>query len=173
MRLVQDKVWCRRGISLLWGPQLLSEVAKPEEVLSIRGFMSLAEAWPEDLPSGGGCALVVAGVEACIDMMEPQDAESWLEEELRPRVISFQDEYNSQTALVLWLPDGRHRIRMARAADSYHWQCAHPWSDTTIPLGRLLWGGAESDVGRILDPGERNQDADGPGWVGLYHPRIS
>ena len=67
----------------------------------------------------------------------------------------------------------RHRIRMAPAADSYHWQCAHPWTDTKIPLGRLLWGGAESDVGRILDPGERNQDADGPAWVGLYHPRIS
>lgn len=173
MRLIQDKAWSRRGISFLWGPQLLAEVAKPHEVLSIRGFMAMAKAWPEDLPSGDGRTLVVAGVEGCIDVMEPQEAEAWLEEELRPRVISFQDEYENQTALVLWLPAGRHRIRMSPAGESYLWKCAPPWNNATIELGRLLWGGAESDVGRILDPTERNQDPDGPAWVGLFHPRIS
>ena len=173
MRLVQDRSWSRRGVSLLWGPQLLAEIAKPEDVLSIRGFFDLARKWPEDLPSGGGSTLVVAGVEGCLDLLPPEDAEHWLEEDLRPRVLGFQEEYESQTALVLWLPGGGNRVRMTRASESYLWHCGPPWTAQTIPLGRILWSGAENDVGRILDPREKNQDADGPAWVGLHHPRIS
>lgn len=173
MRLVHDKSWSRRGLSLLWGPELLAEIAKPEEVLSIRAFFELARQWPEDLPSGGGRALVVAGVEGCVDLLPPLEAQIWLEEELRPRMLGFQEEYESQTSLVFWLPEGRRRVRMTRATESYIWNCAGPWTNQTIPLGRILWGGAESDVGRILDPREKNQDFDGPAWVGLHHPRIS
>jgi len=173
MRLVQDKSWSRRGFALLWGPELLGEVAQPQDVLSIREFFSLARSWPEDLPSGGGQALVVSGVEGCVDVLPPADAEKWLEEELRPRMIDFQEEYESQTALVIWLPAGRHRVRMTRAEENYVWHCAPPWAGQTISLGRILWGGAEGDVGRILDPREKNQDFDGPAWVGLHHPRIS
>ncbi len=173
MRLVQDRVWYRRGLSLLWGPELLAEIAKPEEVLSIRGFFELARKWPEDLPSGGGQTLVVAGVEGCLDLLPPPEAATWLEEELRPRLLGFQEEYESQTALVFWLPAGRQRVRMTRAAESYVWHCAPPRQGETLPLGRILWSGAESDVGRILDPREKSQDFDGPAWVGLHHPRIS
>lgn len=173
MRLAKDKTWSRRGLSLLWSPELLAEIAKPEEALSIRGFFDLARKWPDDLPSGGGQTLVVAGVEGCIDVLPPSEAETWLEEELRPRVLGFQEEYESQTALVFWLPAGRQRLRMTPATDSYLWLCAPPWQGQTLPLGRLLWSGAESDVGRIIDPREKNQDADGPAWGGLHQPRIS
>jgi hypothetical protein len=173
MRLVQDSSWSRRGLSLLWGPELLAEVAKPEDVLSIRGFFDLARNWPQDLPSGGGRTLVVAGVEGCVDLLPPAQARIWLEEELRPRVLAFQDEYESQAALVLWLPDGRRRVRMVPATESYVWVCAGEWRNETIPLGQCLWSGAESDVGRILDTREKNQDFDGPAWIGLHHPRIS
>ena len=173
MRLVHDKSWSRRGLSLLWGPELLAEIARPEEVLSIRAFFDLARKWPDDLPSGGGQTLVVAGVEGCADVLPPPEAETWIEEELRPRLLRFQEEYESQTALVFWLPAGRQRVRMTRATESYLWHCAPPWQGQTLPLGRLLWSGAESDVGRILDPREKNRDFDGPAWVGLHHPRIS
>jgi hypothetical protein len=173
MRLVQDRSWSRRGLSLLWGPELLAEIAKPGEVLSVREFYRLARNWPEDLPSGEGRTLVVAGVEGCVDLLPPVEAQDWLEGELRPRVLGFQDEYDSQAALVLWLPDGRRRVRMTPATESYIWACAGPWRNETIPLGQALWSGAEGDVGRILDPRENNQDSDGPGWVGLHHPRIS
>jgi hypothetical protein len=173
MRLVQDRSWSRRGVSLLWGPETLAEIATPGEVLSIRGFFGLAGHWPADLPSGGGNTLVVAGVEGCVDVLPPEEAARWLEEELRPKILAFQGEYDSQAALILWLPSGRSRVRMRRATESYNWHCTPPWGNQTIPLGQILWSGAESDVGRILDPRERNQDADGPAWVGLHHPRIS
>ena len=43
----------------------------------------------------------------------------------------------------------------------------------TSPFGRCLWGGAQSDVARILVSAETDPDFDGAAYVGLYHPRIS
>ena len=43
----------------------------------------------------------------------------------------------------------------------------------TVPVGRCLWAGADSDTRRILDRREANQDPDGAAWIGLNHPRIS
>ena len=63
MRLVRDQTWSRRGISLLWNPQVLSELALPQEVIPIRAFVALAKAWPDELPSADGKTLVVAGAE--------------------------------------------------------------------------------------------------------------
>ena len=173
MRLVHDNTWSRRGISLLWSPQALSELAPPHEVIPIRAFLTLAKVWPDELPSAGGKTLIVAGVEGIVDALSPDDAERWLEEDLKPQVFSFQEEYEGQTGLVFWLPSGKQRVHMLRASGSYLWHCAPPAHGKTLALGRVLWGGAESGVGRILDRHEKNQDVDGPAWIGLHQPRIS
>jgi hypothetical protein len=88
-------------------------------------------------------------------------------------VLSFQTEYDSQCGIVFWLPSGRRRVRMAGATEAYSWSCAPPFAEQTLPLGRILWAGAEQDAGRILDSRERDQAIDGPAWIGLHHPRIS
>ncbi len=173
MRSVRDAGWSRRGLALLWGPQALAEMVSPAEVLSIRDFFHLAQRWPESLPSGSGSTLVVAGLEGSLDALAPEDAVAWLEEDVRPRVLSFQTEYESQCGIVFWLPSGRRRIRMVGATEAYSWSCALPFTDQTLPLGRILWAGAEQDAGRILDPREKDQAIDGPAWIGLHHPRIS
>ena len=86
---------------------------------------------------------------------------------------NFQEEYGLDAALAFWLPSGRQRIRMNRATDTYSWVCAAPHSNDQLPIGRILWGGAEADARRILEPGNPNQDPDGPAWIGLHHPRLS
>lgn len=173
MRLVHDKTWSRRGLSLLWGPEALSELAPPQEVIPIRAFFTLVKAWPDELPSADGKTLVVAGMEGVIDTLSQDDAERWLEEDLKPSIFSFQEEYEGQAGLVFWLPAGRQRVHMTRASETYLWHCAPPPAGRTLGLGRILWGGAEADVGRILDAREKNQDFDGAAWIGLHHPRIS
>jgi hypothetical protein len=62
---------------------------------------------------------------------------------------------------------------MRPASDEYVWRCAPPFGQQDLPLGRVLWGGAESDAGRILDPDVKDHDFDGAAWIGLHHPRIS
>lgn len=173
MRLVRDKSWSRRGVTLLWGAKALSDITIAEDVASIRRFFELVRQWPDELPNGGGNSLVVAGVEGCLDSLKPEDAQSWLEQDLREAILSFQTEYEGQAGLILWIPSGRHRIRMNKAAEQYLWRCGSPFTDREIELGRFLWSGAESDAGHILDPEEKNSDPDGPAWIGLHHLRVS
>lgn len=173
MRLIRDKTWAHRGISLLWSTRLVFDLIRPNEAMSIRQFFVLSRAWPSELPSGGGNTLVVAGFDGCVDTLAPGDAEQWLEQELKPRLLSFQDEFEGQAGVILWLPAGKQRVTMKPASEEYFWRCAPPFSQLDIPLGRILWGGSEGDAGRILDPDDKTRDFDGTAWVGLHHPRIS
>jgi hypothetical protein len=116
----------------------------------------------------------VAGLDTCLDVLSPADAEIWLESHLRRPLLAFQDEYEQQAGLIFWLPTGKNRVSMKPATSEYFWRCAPPFTKDEIPLGRSLWSGAESDAGRIMDPdGSAPQDVDGPSWIGLHHPRIS
>ena len=173
MKILQGDVWKRRGVSLLWDGEALSALAQPTNVVTIRQFFALVGRWPDQLPCNEGDALVVAGLEGCIDLLDPGDADVWMKSELLPAILAFQDEYGVEAALVFWMPTGKSRVKMNRATESYSWVCSAPHSNQHIDLGRILWAGAEADVGRIMDPGCSNSDADGPAWIGLNHPRLS
>ncbi len=106
-------VWTRRGFSLLWGAESLRSVAVPKEIFSMRQFLRLSrQGWPEDLPSVGGDALVVSGLDGCLDAMSPSDAVAWIEAGLVPILRDFQSSqgYDGQAALIFWLPGGRSRV---------------------------------------------------------------
>jgi hypothetical protein len=173
MKLQKHGSWKRRGISLLWEAGALREVLDPSEVVSIRQFFELSQAWPEDLPGSSGAALVVAGLEGCLDVLDAGDGETWLEADLRPAILSFQQEYEQDGALIFWLPSGKRRVHMHRATEEYVWRRGGSGAHLELPLGRCLWSGAESDVARILVSDAPKPDPDGDAYVGLYHPRIS
>ena len=173
MNLLRGGVWKRRGCSLLWDPGALAAVAVPADVVSIRRFFAMARSWPADLPSAGGDALVVAGVEGCLDALSDADARAWLETDLKPAVLRFQDEYEGQAALILWLPSGRSRIHMAPATEEYFWRNDPSAAAGGLPLGRCLWAGAAADAARIIVSDAPQPKVGGDDWVGLYHPRLS
>lgn len=172
MRSERSQRWMRRGFSLLWEPRVLTEVIPPRAVVSVREFFALRKAWPEILPGTGGNALVVAGLDGCLDSLSEHDATTWLETDLKSAVLSFQEHYD-QAALILWLASGRSRIMMELADEEYFWKIGAGRDGARLPLGRCLWGGAEADVARILVSDEKEPDVDGPAYVGLHHPRIS
>ena len=173
MKLQRDSGWMRRGVTLLWDAATLSQVVSPMAVVSIRGFLAMRASWPEELPGVDGDALVVAGVEGCLDALEDEHAEEWLETDLRTAVRRFQDEYQGQAALILWLPSGRSRISMEPATEEYYWKTRSSKDTPGLSIGRCLWAGAESDVARIIVSEELSPDTDGKTYVGLYHPRVS
>ena len=167
-----DDGWMRSGCSLLWSTSLLSKAAKPREVVSIRQLFDMARHWPEELPSANGNALVVSGMEGCLDVLANTNAEQWVEGDLRELIFSFQDEYEGRAALIFWLPSGRNRISMIGSSEEYYWKHGAKGS-AGLHLGRLLFSGAEREVERLLDPEEGSSDYDGKAWAGLHHPRIS
>ena len=164
--------WPRRGIALLWDGGILSDLNSPPEVVSLRQFFALADDWPEVLPAADGDALVVSGFEGCLDVLNEDDAVRWIETDLKEAVLSFQDFYQGQAGLILWAPSGRSRITMKGASEEYFWK-HRGFGDDGLPIGRLLFSGAENEVERLLNIDDPHADYDGKHWAGLHHPRIS
>ena len=74
--LVANDLWKRRGISLLWDADSLNGLCKSNQVISIRQFRSLYDsAWDNvDDYLVDDVTLVIAGLESCIDALEPEQA---------------------------------------------------------------------------------------------------
>ena len=166
MKQLLDIVWQRHGVSWIWDDDALSAVTRPSEVFSLRALMRASKSWPDDLPSNDGNALVVAGLDACLDLLVPADADNWLGNELKSVILSFQDAYSGEAALIFWLPKGNRRIQTDMATDAVRWRCAAPYSAETIEFGRILWGEAREYPQEIIMP-ERDKS------VGLFHLRIT
>jgi len=167
--LVNDDLWTRRGISLLWDADELNKLCQPQQVISLRQLRQLyAAGWPEDdLPLVNEVALVVAGLEGCIDALPPEETTAWLESTIYPAIVDFQREVaggGGQAALVFWIvePD---RLMYRTSEDAWHWHCSGEHKKHQIPLSHCLFNGAQHDLKEIHDAkGNR---------LGLYHPRIS
>lgn len=172
VRVRHNRGWSRHGFSLLWDASMLAEITDPQDVVSIRQLLAMVDDWPDELPAAGGDAVVVAGVEGCLDVLSAADAEQWLVTDLRQAILSFQGFYEGDTGLLFWLPSGRNRISMRGASEQYFFK--HRDSGPGgLHIGRLLWSGAESEIERIMDTEDEDADYDGKHWVGLHHPRIS
>jgi hypothetical protein len=167
-----NRGWPRRGFALLWDAEVLAELTASKAVLSLRQFFAQVDAWPEDLPAASGDAMVVSGFEGCLDILDGHDAERWIETDLKEATLSFQDYYQGQAGLILWVPSGRTRISMKGSTEQYYWKHRGSGPDG-LPIGRLLFAGAENEVERIMNTDDGNADYDGKYWAGLHHPRIS
>lgn len=166
MKQLRDSVWQRRGTSWIWDAEALTQVCAASEVWSLRQFLLAVEHWPEDLPSNNGASVVVAGLDGCLDLLAPSDAENWLSAEIKDAILSFQDFYSGEASLIFWLPSGAGRITVNSATDAVGWRCAAPHSGQQLDFGRLLWGEAREYPQEILLH-------DGAKPAGLFHLRIT
>jgi hypothetical protein len=165
MRQLLDTMWQRRGTSWLWDEEARNQICLAGEVWSLRQFLRAKANWPDELPSNGGRTLVVAGLDGSLDLLAPTDAEVWLDDSIKPAVLSFQDEYEGEAALVFWLPGGHYRLKAHAATDEVGWVCLAPHGHQ-IDFGRILWGQANDYPQEIL---LRN----GGRPAGLFHLRIT
>lgn len=167
--LVNDDLWTRRGITLLWNAAELNKLCSAQQVISLRAFRQLNDSgWPEDsLPLVEDEALVVGGLEACIDALPPEEAAQWLGERIYPAIVSYQREVadgGGQAALIFWIVE-HTRLKYRTSDDTWYWHCAGEHKKEQIPLGRCLFDGAQQDLKEIHDSKGK--------LLGLYHPRIS
>lgn len=166
MKQMLDTVWQRRGVSWIWDNDAFASVATAAEVFSLRQLIRASKDWPDDLPSNDGKTLVVAGLDACLDLLSPTDAADWLNSEIKSAVLSFRDFYTDGAALIFWLPTSQRRLTIAPATDAVQWRCAAPHADEQIEFGRLLWGAAWDYPKEIIL-------AQGGKPAGLFHLRIT
>jgi hypothetical protein len=169
MKVLEDQRWRRTGMSLLWDESELSDVLG--EAASMRQFLRMRGAWPPELPSKDGRALVVAGLDAFLCVLDEEQADRWLHQALFPTLSSFEssDGYGREAALVFWFPGGRSRIKSDAASDDYFLQLDSR-GDRSVSLGKALWPGQVGEIHRICTPG---QEAAGQAWKGLWIKSLS
>lgn len=141
MRQLLDTVWQRRGTSWLWDEEARNQICAASEAWSLRQFLRAAKApgrWPDELPSNDDRTLVVAGLDGSLDLLTPADAEAWLGDMVKPAVLSFQDAYAGDAALVFWLPTGHNRLKVQASTDAVSWLCHMPHGHP-IDFGRIRW----------------------------------
>src|SRR5688572_17155581 len=165
MRQLQDTVWQRRGTTWLWDEEARNHICAAGEAWSLRQFLRAVGKWPVDLPSNKGKTLVVAGLDGSLDLLAPNDCETWLGDVVKPAILGFQDEFEGEAALVFWLPAGHNRLRVQAATDAVSWLCHTPHGDQ-IDFGRILWGEAHEYPQEVLL-------RDGAKPAGLFHLRIT
>jgi|JI10StandDraft_1071094.scaffolds.fasta_scaffold04302_5 hypothetical protein len=167
--------WKRRGHTLLWDASSLASLCHSEEAVTLRRFLLMHKAgWPDaelEATLVKGRALVVAGLDAALDAMDPDAAMSWLETVAYPAIISFEKNVAdgaSQAALIFWFADGR-RLRHNMADLVATWDCSLAYGQRQIPLSRGLWNGSSSSMQEI-----RERKAEGKSvHVGFYVQKIS
>jgi hypothetical protein len=165
MRQLRDTVWRVRGTSWVWDEEARNQICAASEVWSLRQFLRAKGNWPNDLPSNGGRTMVVAGLDGSLDLLTPTDSESWLADAIKPAILSFQDDWGSDGALVFWLPGGNNRVCAHPATDEVSWLCHAPHG-YRIDLGRILWGQSNAYPQEILL-------REGGKSAGLFHLRIT
>lgn len=168
-----DKTWMSCGISVLWDPEALNAICPPSSVRSLREFMRLRQSsWPEDaLNLINNRTLVIAGLEAAMDTLSPQEAVEWLEQNVYPAIRDFQDNVadgGGEAALIFWFADA-NRIWHRAADNTNHWHCSGEHRQQSIPIGRCIWNGAESSVRKVVLAGSDNKQH----HIGLFLRRIS
>jgi hypothetical protein len=170
---LHDNTWIACGISLLWDAEAMNGICSPDAVRSLRELLRLHQAgWPENsLNLINNRTLVIAGLEAAMDTLNPQDAVEWLEQNIYPAVRDFQDNVadgGGEAALIFWFADPKRLFRRP-ADDTHHWHCSGEHRQHSIPIGRCIWNGAESSVRRIVmvDADKKQRD------IGLFLRRIS
>jgi hypothetical protein len=170
---LHDNTWVCCGTSLLWDAKALNRICSTESVRSLREFLLLHQAgWPDDtLRLSNNRTLVVAGLEAAMDTLPPNEAIEWIEQKIYPAVLDFQESVadgGREAALILWLADHK-RIFHLPSENAYHWHCSGKYRNQSIPLGRCIWNGAESSARRIIAKNSEMKDV----WQGLFNSRIS
>jgi hypothetical protein len=98
--------------------------------------------------------------------MSPKDGDVWLGTDLKSIILSFQDAYSGEAALVFWLPGGERRFHADMASDAIRWKCQASHRDQNIEFGRLLWGEAREYPQEIMMENSAKP-------AGYFHLRIT
>lgn len=168
-------LWTKRGVSVVWDAKALSELGSMIKALSLRDlFRWQAAGWPErnySFTGKDGRAIIVAGLDAALDSLQPDEAEAWMQERLMSAITEFQDEIaggGQEAALIFWMVN-RKRFQYVTATDSFLWKCSTAHGGCTLPISHCIWNGAQADIRRIL-PVDCDDQENG---VGLFLQRVS
>ena len=153
-----DSVWKRKGVSVLWDNNILKELVKQQQAISLKEFFNLYDnGWPESSPFINDDMLLIAGLDSALSTLSSQEAEEWMINQVYPKIYDFHQWAEGQYALVFWMPDSK-RWRENIENNRYFWIIDGMSKGTEIELGNGIWNGAQKSLRKIESNGS---------WLGL------
>ena len=164
MREMSSSAWRRRGSSIVFHRDLLVPLIEAGAMVSLREALSWVKNWPPEPPTGGN-TILIAGLETCLEVMVPVEAEDFLRRTIRPFLLECRSRWD-QCGLIFGFGCSEKRF------------CVDPQENilfvhldgTKIRLSEGVWNGAARDelFSLMTLDAAKNRDV-----VGGYHVRLA
>ena len=148
---VEAGAWYRQGCSVIWEPRaLLSVVANNSEITPIATAMRYykTSSWPEELPAKDGRAMVVVGLDGCLEGLPPDQREKWLKDHVKKMVRSFYAKYDTQCSLIFFFERGKEAFKQD-IENAFMWNPSQS-GEKPIAIMRFLYGGRFAEIKRLV-----------------------
>jgi len=130
---VEAGVWFKRGCSIIWDNRCLSRLVKDNSEItpiSTALRMSKSNTWPNKLPASGGRAMVIVGLDGCLESLEDNEREKWLKDHIKPLVLNFYRKFQNEASLIFFFERGTASF-IDHIDEAFVWETA---SFSKIPL---------------------------------------
>lgn len=159
MREISTTRWQRQGSSVVFDKGALGGLA----MISLREALGWIRDWPQEARNSGSTVMVV-GLDACMEVLDPPEAEGLLCRRVKPFVVEFQSRWD-QAGLVFGCRCHETSFQVNPKDETL----AYVRRDgARVRFSESLWdGGSTLDLTRIID-----QDGEGR-TLGYWVQRIS
>jgi hypothetical protein len=164
MEDMSSSSWQRRGSSIIFHKSMLGPLIVGGHLVSLREALSWLNHWPAE-PPGRGATVLVGGLEACLEVLAPDEGEQFLRTRVKPLILEFQHHWD-QRGLVFGFGCSERRFRLD-AQDQVNFSC----SGGVVRLSESLWNGAAKDELLRLVVNDPDTMRDVPG--GFHVRRLS
>lgn len=166
MQEIDGTVWHRRGSSIVWDSAALAPLLAKNCLVSLREVLSWRKAWPAAFPTKNS-AVLVGGLEACLELLEPVEAENFLRQQVKPLIREFQRRWDSH-GLVFGFGASEGAFRVDAVNEEIRFVRRN---QTAVRLSFAMWDGSTGlQLSRLVQPFGATKSGT---TIGYYVPRIS
>ena len=163
---IETDRWRRLGSSIVWNSAALAPLLSAGCLISLREVLSWRKVWPSAPPCGSDTVLV-GGLEACMELLVPPEAEQFLRRQIKPLILDFQRRWD-QRGLVFGFGAPENAFKVEPASEEILFIRR---DQSQVRLSFAMWDGSASlNLNRLVQPAG---GAKGKVTIGYHVQRIS
>lgn len=166
MREMSSSAWLRRGSSVVFNKNSLGPLIAAGSLVPLRQALAWLNEWPQE-PPGGNRTVLIGGLEACLEVISPEEAESFLRDRIKPLILFLQERWD-QVGLVFGFGSSSHSFEVTNTEEEIVFLRR---GSERVRLSHFMWDGTSTlNVTRLV------READHPSrseTIGYHVPRIS
>ena len=166
MQEMSSSSWLRRGSSIVFDQITLGPLISSGQLISLREALGWMNAWP-DHPPEDASTLLISGLETSLDVLSPEDAETFLRTRVKPFIQEIQGRWD-QCGIVFGFGVSAKSFKVTPSSEEVLFLRR---DRKKVRLSYAMWDGSSTlNVTRLVRPGDHEGKMI---TVGFHVPRIS